>query len=58
MEDNNFKIGDVVFLNSGSPQMTINQLTETHATVIFWNTDLFKFEEGVFLIETISLVMY
>lgn len=58
MENKNFKIGDVVFLNSGSPQMTITQLTDTQATVAFWNTDLFKFEEDVFSIETISLVMY
>ncbi|RYE16537.1 MAG: DUF2158 domain-containing protein, partial [Sphingobacteriaceae bacterium] len=38
MENKNFKIGDVVFLNSGSPQMTITQLTDTHATITFWNT--------------------
>jgi len=60
MEAKDFKIGDVVFLNSGSPQMTINSIDEEskEAFVIYWNTILNKFEEATFSTDTISVVQY
>lgn len=60
MEAKEFKVGDVVFLNSGSPQMTINYINEAkaEANVRYWNTDLYKFEDATFLLDTISVVQY
>ncbi len=60
MEAKDFKIGDVVFLNSGSPQMTINSIDEEtkEAFVIYWNAILNKFEEATFSTDTISVVQY
>ncbi|MGI4021548.1 MAG: DUF2158 domain-containing protein [Janthinobacterium lividum] len=60
METKDFKIGDVVFLNSGIPQMTINHLNEarTQANLSYWNTVSNRFEEATFSTEVISLVLY
>jgi uncharacterized protein YodC (DUF2158 family) len=60
METKDFKIGDVVFLNSGSPQMTVNHIneTKTQANVTFWNTASNQFEEATFSTEVISVVQY
>lgn len=60
MADKDFKVGDVVFLNSGSPQLTITALNDekTHAEVSYWNVGTSKFEEASFKTETISVVEY
>ncbi len=60
MEETDFKAGDIVFLNSGSPQMTITSFSNdnTVANVVYWNTDLNKFEEISFLTAVISIVKY
>lgn len=60
MEAKDFKIGDVVFLNSGSPQMTVNHINDekTSVNVTFWNTVSNAFEEAKFSTEIISLVQY
>lgn len=60
MEAKEFKVGDVVFLNSGSPQMTVNHINQekTQANLSYWNTVLNRFEEATFSLETISVVQY
>lgn len=60
MEEKDFKIGDVVFLNSGSPQMTISKISDdkTVADVTYWNTVSNQFEERTFSTEIISVVQY
>lgn len=60
MEIKDFKVGDVVFLNSGSPQMTVNHINEenTYASVTYWNTATNVFEEAKFSTEVISVVQY
>jgi uncharacterized protein YodC (DUF2158 family) len=60
MADRDFKVGDVVFLNSGSPQLTITALNDakTHAEVSYWNVATSKFEDATFKTETISVVEY
>jgi uncharacterized protein YodC (DUF2158 family) len=60
MEEKDFNVGDVVFLNSGSPQMTIKFINEdkTFVNVIYWNVATFKFEEATFITDIISVVQY
>jgi uncharacterized protein YodC (DUF2158 family) len=60
MEEKDFNVGDVVFLNSGSPQMTIKFINEdkTFVNVIYWNVATFKFEEATFATDIISIVQY
>lgn len=60
MADKDFKVGDVVFLNSGSPQLTITALNDdkTEADVAYWNAGTSKFEDITFKTETISLIEY
>ena len=60
MEEKDFKVGDVVFLNSGSPQMTVKFINseKTFVNVIYWNTAVNVFEEATFSTEIISVVNY
>ncbi len=60
MEEKDFKIGDVVFLNSGSPQMTVNFINDgkTFVNVTYWNTVTNVFEQATFSTEIISVVQY
>lgn len=60
MEAKDFKIGDVVFLNSGSPQMTVKDISNDKMLVhvTYWNTMKNEFEEASFSAETISVVQY
>jgi uncharacterized protein YodC (DUF2158 family) len=45
MQGNDFKVGDVVALNSESPKMTINSIEGEYLTLIYWNRNLNKFED-------------
>lgn len=60
MEDKQFKVGDVVFLNSGSPQLTITSISNDQKTVdvTFWNDVVNEFSDRTFLSAVISLVQY
>ena len=60
MEEKDFKPGDVVFLNSGSPQMTVKFIDseKTFVNVTYWNTAINVFEEATFSTAMISIVKY
>jgi uncharacterized protein YodC (DUF2158 family) len=44
MQASDFKIGDVVALNSNSPKMTIYSIDTGSLNLVYWNSNLSKFE--------------
>lgn len=53
-----FKAGDVVFLNSGSPNATVVHVNEngTQVNVLFWSEQLQDFIEATFNTNTIRKI--
>lgn len=48
MTDNQFKVGDVVFLKSGSPPMTVSELHIDNKVSVTWMTPKGEIKGGVF----------
>lgn len=50
-----FKIGDVVQLNSGGPEMTVS-ISHINGTICMWFTKKHKLKSGTFDPDTLDLV--
>ncbi|RAV45765.1 hypothetical protein DIU36_30760 [Mucilaginibacter rubeus] len=48
MTESKFKTGDIVYLNSGIPPMTVVWVESDQTNVIFWNAQLNRFDENTF----------
>lgn len=49
------KIGDVVRLKSGSPEMTVTEIeNDIYISVIYWNIKEAIFETKVFMIDSLT----
>lgn len=47
MENNSFKIGDIVMLKSGSPKMTVVYSDNDHTSVVYYNYESNKVSPSI-----------
>lgn len=50
------KVGDVVVLNSGSPQMTVKYISEGKVDTVWYNEKESKFDTALIPVELLSKV--